>query len=211
MARSGDLPPSATTSTPTPTLSRNPLTSFTMNLRDPSPLEGPLDLARFLITSLTFMRTIRKIDMLVDDVAVLEVEKSVKGKERVGKKGMRDTSGAGMMKVKTVEETGMRIDVKVMRWLSSEYTCRDRRRWSPVCMLVDANYQILALSHPLSPRPSRIWSSRLRLSPPSCLHPSSIDQHLPLHQLHRPYHRLHRRIRRKSPVCIAIFRYTRLR
>jgi hypothetical protein len=119
MARSGDLPPSSTPSTSTPpTLSGNPFTSFTMNLRDPSVLDGPLDLARFLITSLTFMRTIRKIDMLVDDVAVLEVEKSVKGKEKVGLGGMRGVSAGGMMKVKSVEETGMRISVKVMRWLS---------------------------------------------------------------------------------------------
>lgn len=123
MARSGDLPPSSLPSSSSiPTLSGNPLTSFTMNLRDPSPLEGPLELARFLITSLTFMRTMRKIDMLVDDIPVLEAEKRVKGKERVAKSGLRDTSLAGMMRVKAVEETGLRINVKLMRWLSGE--CR---------------------------------------------------------------------------------------
>lgn len=102
-----------------------------MNLRDPSVLEGPLDLARFLITSLTFMRTIRKVDMLVDDVPVLEVEKSVKGTEQVGKRGMRETSAGGMMKVKGVEETGMRISVKVMRWLSGELLQPINSKMSP--------------------------------------------------------------------------------
>lgn len=117
MARSGDLP----TSTSTQTLTGNPITSFTMNLRDPSVLEGPLDLARFLVTSLCFTRTIRKIDMLVDDVAVLEAEKTMEPKERVGKKGLRETSSGGMMKVQSVDKTGMVITAKVMKWLSGEY------------------------------------------------------------------------------------------
>lgn len=91
-----------------------------MGLREPTVLDGPLDLARFLITSLTFMRTIRKIDMLVDDIKVLEVEKSIKGKQRVGKKGMKTTSSAGMMTVTSVDATGMSITAKVMQWLSGE-------------------------------------------------------------------------------------------
>lgn len=62
------------------------------------------------------------MDMLVDDVPVLEVEKSVRGKEKVWKRGMKETSAGGMMKVKGVEETGMRMNVKVMRWLSGELT-----------------------------------------------------------------------------------------
>ncbi len=91
-----------------------------MNLREATILEGPLDLARFLITSLTFMRTIKKIDMLVDDMKVLEVEKSVKGKQRVVKKGMKATSTGGMMTVTNVDATGMSITAKVMKWLSGE-------------------------------------------------------------------------------------------
>ncbi|KAK4683793.1 hypothetical protein P7C73_g6435, partial [Tremellales sp. Uapishka_1] len=118
LARSGDLPPTSSSSIATPTLTGNPWTTFTMALRSPTPLEGPLDFARFLITSLTFMKTIRKIDMLVDGVTVLQVEKSITGKKRVGVKGLRDESGAGMMKVQGVEETGMRITAKVMNWLS---------------------------------------------------------------------------------------------
>jgi hypothetical protein len=120
LARSGDLPPSASSSTNNSTLIGNPWTSFTMTLREPTLLEGPLDLARFLITSLTFMRTIKKIDMLVDDVKVLEVEKSVRGSMRVIKKGLRTTSTGGMMNVVGVDATGMVISAKVMKWLSGQ-------------------------------------------------------------------------------------------
>lgn len=121
MARSGDLPASDPSSSTTTTLSGHPRTSFSMNLREPSVLEGPLDLARFLVTSLSFTRTIRKIDMLVDDITVLEVEKSVKGKERVVRRGLKETSTGGMMKVRSVDATGMIITAKVTKWLAGEY------------------------------------------------------------------------------------------
>ena len=130
MARSGDLPPTASSSTSTGTLTGNPWTTFTMTLREPTTLEAPLDLARFLITSLTFMRTIKKIDMLVDDVVVLEVEKSVSGKRRVTRKGLRTTSAAGMMSVTSVDATGIAISARVMAWLSGKCLC--------VCYLTDS-------------------------------------------------------------------------
>ena len=120
LARSGDLPPEAlSSSSPSPSTGHL-WTSFTMGLREPLLLEGPLDLARFLITSLTFMRTIKRIDMLVDDVRVLEVEKSIKGKQRVIKKGLRTTSSAGIMSVLSVDATGMSITANVMKWLSGK-------------------------------------------------------------------------------------------
>ncbi|KAK6910047.1 hypothetical protein I203_104076 [Kwoniella mangroviensis CBS 8507] len=120
LARSGDLPPSASSSTAAEKgLTGNPWTSFTMGLRESSLLEGPLDLARFFITSITFMRTVRKIDMLVDGVKVLEVEKSVKGKSKVTKKGMKTSSTNGMMTVTGLDATGMVISAKVMQWLSA--------------------------------------------------------------------------------------------
>ena len=56
--------------------------------------------------------------MLVDDVRVLEVEKSIKGKQKVGNKGLKTTSSAGMMTVMGVDATGMFISAKVMKWLS---------------------------------------------------------------------------------------------
>jgi hypothetical protein len=120
MARSGDLPPSSHTVASQPTLSGNPWTSFTMNLRDPSVLEGPLDLARFLVTSLSFTRSIRQVDMVVDGIPVLEVAKSVRGKERVAVRGMKDMSSGGMMKIKSVDATGMVITAQVKQWLAGK-------------------------------------------------------------------------------------------
>ena len=90
-----------------------------MTVREPILLEGPLDLARFLITSLTFMRTVKKIDMLVDDTKVLEVSKDIKGKDRVGKKGLKQTSGGGMMTIiGGVDATGMLVTARVRHWLA---------------------------------------------------------------------------------------------
>ena len=118
LARSGDLPPPASSSTTQESSTGHPWTNFTMTLREPTFLEGPLDLARFFITSLTFMRAMKKVDMLVDDVKVLEVSKSVKGKERVVKRGLRTSSAAGMMTVTGVDATGMVITARVMQWLA---------------------------------------------------------------------------------------------
>ncbi|ORY21093.1 hypothetical protein BCR39DRAFT_570024, partial [Naematelia encephala] len=119
VARSGDLPPSASSSTGESSLTGHPWTAFTMNLREPLPLEGPLDFARFLITSLTFMRTIKKVDMLVDGIKVLEIGKTIKGKRRVAKKGMKAGSPAGMMSITSVDGTDLVINAKVMKWLSA--------------------------------------------------------------------------------------------
>ncbi|ODN94260.1 hypothetical protein L198_05116 [Cryptococcus wingfieldii CBS 7118] len=115
LARSGKLPtpPSAE-----PSLSGNSWTNFTMTLREPSLLEGPLDLARFFVTSITFMRTVKKIDILVDGVKVFEVQKNIKSANRVDKKGLNTTSSGGMMTVQNVDSTGMTISVKIMKWLA---------------------------------------------------------------------------------------------
>jgi len=116
LARSGTLPP--TDLSPEPSTTGNPWTSFTMDLREPSTLEGPLDLARFFVTSLTFMRTMKKIDMLVDDVRVLRISKAVHQKTRVSKRGMKTSSANGMMSVTGVHATGMTITAEVMQWLA---------------------------------------------------------------------------------------------
>lgn len=120
LARSGDLPPSDTATQDEPSSTGHPWTSFTMALREPALLEGPLDLARFLITSLTFMRTVKKIDMLVDDIKVLEVGKRIKSRQKVAKKGLRNSSPNSMMAVQGVEETALVIEAKVMQWLAGE-------------------------------------------------------------------------------------------
>lgn len=60
LARSGHLPKAMDNAS---SLSGNPWTTFSMTLREPSLLEGPLELARFFVTSITFMRTVKKIEM----------------------------------------------------------------------------------------------------------------------------------------------------
>lgn len=92
-----------------------------MALREPSPLEGPLELARFFATSITFMRTVKKIEMLVDGISVLEVEKVVKRKERAEKGGLNTTASGGMMTVMNVDVTDMIITAKIMKWLEGVY------------------------------------------------------------------------------------------
>lgn len=123
LARSGDLPPNSATSEPSAT--GNPWTTFTMDLREPAALEGPLDLARFFVTSLTFMRTMKKIDMLVDDVRVFRVSKQVKDKTRVVKRNLKTTSTNGMMNVTGVDATGMILTAEVMQWLSGGHLRRN--------------------------------------------------------------------------------------
>lgn len=124
LARSGDLPPgSSASATAEPTSTGNPWTTFTMALREPTPLEGPLDFARFLVTSLTFMRTIKRVDMVVDDIKVLEVRKDIKGKTGVSRPGLNTTSTNAMMRVASVDATTMVITARVMKWLSGESCC----------------------------------------------------------------------------------------
>lgn len=122
LARSGDLPPDANGAKVEPSMTGHPWTAFTMALRDPAPLEGPLEFARFLVTSLTFMRTIKKIDMMVDDTKVLEVRKDVTGQHKVSRSGLNTSSAMGMMRVQGVESTSMVITARVMQWLSREFS-----------------------------------------------------------------------------------------
>lgn len=120
VARSGDLPPTSTATAPEPSLTGHPWTTFTMALRDPTPFEAPLEFARFLVTSLTFMRTITKVDLVVDGIKVLEVRKDVIGVQSVSRPGLNSTSSQGMMRVQGVNSTNMVITARVMKWLSGE-------------------------------------------------------------------------------------------
>lgn len=121
----------------------NPWTSFTMDLRTPTPLDQPLDFARFLITSLTFMHTIRRIEMYVDDWEMLTIDKDVGGQEslEVAHERAREsqsrgfwggpavtkktgsTSPGGIMRVHNINSTTVKISASVMRaLLHSGYT-----------------------------------------------------------------------------------------
>lgn len=118
LARSGHLPKAMDNAS---SLSGNPWTTFSMALREPSLLEGPLELARFFVTSITFMRTVKKIEMLVDGISVLEVEKVVKRKERAERGGLHTMAAGGIMTVMNVDVTDMVITAKIMKWLEGMY------------------------------------------------------------------------------------------
>lgn len=126
LARSGHLPKSVDNLS---SLSGNPWTTFSMALREPSLLEGPLELARFFVTSITFMRTVKKIEMLVDGISVLEVEKVVKRKEKAERGGLNTMAAGGMMTVTSVDVTDMVITAKVMKWLEGVYRHRVAGLW----------------------------------------------------------------------------------
>ncbi|KAJ9116283.1 hypothetical protein QFC22_004723 [Naganishia vaughanmartiniae] len=134
-----------TTEEPTATSSTgNPWTSFTMDLRTPTPLDQPLDFARFLITALTFMQTMRRIEMYVDDWEMLTIDKQIGVTEGIAVPGEKprelsgrgffksvtsltkdpgSTSPGGIMYVHNVNSTTVRISASVMRaLLHSGYT-----------------------------------------------------------------------------------------
>lgn len=145
-ARTGERKPESgvkTTDEDSPSSTGNPWTSFTMDLRTPTPLDQPLDFARFLITSLTFMHTIRRIEMYVDEWEMLTIDKDVGGLEKVnvaqdkakepqsrgfwgGPAVTRETgstSPGGIMRVHNVDSTTVKISASVMRaLLHSGYT-----------------------------------------------------------------------------------------
>ncbi|KAJ9124824.1 hypothetical protein QFC24_003193 [Naganishia onofrii] len=139
-----DLDPPTTEERTATSSTGNPWTSFTMDLRTPTPLDQPLDFARFLITSLTFMHTIRRIEMYVDNYEMLTIDKQVGVTENVNVPGEKprelsgrgffksvtsvtrdpgSTSPGGIMYVYNVNATTVRISASVMRaLLHSGYT-----------------------------------------------------------------------------------------
>lgn len=119
VARSGDFPPNHVPTQTEPSQTGHPWTTFTMGLREPTPLEAPLEFARFLVTSLTFMRTIKHIDMVVDGTKVLEVRKDVKGQHVVSRLNLNTASPSSMFRVNSVDATSMLITARVMKWLSA--------------------------------------------------------------------------------------------
>lgn len=105
-ARTGALPQSTTP--PPQSHFGLPLTSFTMNLRTPSPLPAsPLELARFLATSITFMQSLERAELFFDDARLVLVEKEMGTMKRLEvPKGIDRGSVGGLMRVEGLESTG---------------------------------------------------------------------------------------------------------
>ncbi|KAF8688692.1 hypothetical protein RHS03_09437, partial [Rhizoctonia solani] len=100
-ARRGDLPAESTNSE---------WTSFEMPLRESAPLPGlPVDIARFLATSLTFMTHLRSVSMFFDGRCLVQVEKEVGSPRKlVIPRGLKLTSPGGMMNATGMTSTFLR-------------------------------------------------------------------------------------------------------
>ncbi|CAE6531048.1 unnamed protein product [Rhizoctonia solani] len=109
-ARRGDLPADSKNAE---------WTSFEMPLREPAPLPGlPVDIARFLATSLTFMTHLRSVSLFFDGRCLAKVEKEVGlPKKLVMPRGLKLTSPNGMMNATGMTSTSMYMKATVLRWV----------------------------------------------------------------------------------------------
>ncbi|KAJ1300947.1 hypothetical protein OPQ81_003373 [Rhizoctonia solani] len=94
-------------------------TSFEMPLREPAPLPGlPVDIARFLATSLTFMTHLRSVSMFFDGRCLAKIEKEVGSPRRlVIPRGLKLTSPGGMMNATGMTSTSLYMKATVLRWV----------------------------------------------------------------------------------------------
>ncbi|CAO1635090.1 unnamed protein product [Sympodiomycopsis kandeliae] len=96
--------------------SGNPWTSFFMNLREPGPFpESPLQLTRFLATSLTFTNNVKSVELWFDDHRLCKLQKTLEPvKPLPMPTHLNSSSPEKMMRVDRLQSQGMQIDVEAM-------------------------------------------------------------------------------------------------
>ncbi|KAH7915898.1 hypothetical protein BJ138DRAFT_824538 [Hygrophoropsis aurantiaca] len=105
--RRGDLPPKDTI---------DPWTSFEMTLRETAPIPQAFDFTRFLASSITFMTFLNEISVFFDDRRLARLTKSTGATNDLGLlKGLKSSSGLGMMNVKGVKSAPIRIKAEVVQ------------------------------------------------------------------------------------------------
>ncbi|KAG8743102.1 hypothetical protein FRC10_000402 [Ceratobasidium sp. 414] len=111
-ARRGDLPADASSSS-------GEWTSFEMPLREAAPLPGlPVDIARFLATSLTFMTHLQSVSMYFDGRCLAKVEKEVGIPRGVSiPRGLKGATPGGMMNATGITSTSLYMKATVLRWV----------------------------------------------------------------------------------------------
>ncbi|EGO00977.1 hypothetical protein SERLA73DRAFT_87350 [Serpula lacrymans var. lacrymans S7.3] len=93
----------------------DPWTSFEMTLREAAPIPKAFDFTRFLASSITFMAHLSDISVYFDDQRLTRLTKSTGIPKDLGLlKGLKNTSGLGIMNVKGINSTQMRIKAEVM-------------------------------------------------------------------------------------------------
>ncbi|KAG8924329.1 hypothetical protein FRC02_010499 [Tulasnella sp. 418] len=108
----GDL-----TSPPEYAPSGSPWTSFEMPLRQPSSLPGPpMDIARFLATSLTFMTNLRDVSVFIDNNRLIRIQKDIGQINPLSVPiDLIPKSTLGFMEVKTVHSQKIPISAEISR------------------------------------------------------------------------------------------------
>jgi hypothetical protein len=75
-----------------------------MTLREPGPIPGALDFARFLASSITFMTHLSEVSVYFDDKRLVRLSKNRgMSKEMPMPNSLKGTSPEGMMSVKAIE------------------------------------------------------------------------------------------------------------
>ncbi|KAG2015943.1 hypothetical protein CC2G_009161 [Coprinopsis cinerea AmutBmut pab1-1] len=106
---------------------RSVWTTFEMPLREPATLPPPFDFIRFLCSSITFMSSLRKISVFLDDKCLATLEKTVGESKAIAVPyGLRTRTTNGTMTVTGVRSTALHIRADVMKWVYSAGSERKR-------------------------------------------------------------------------------------
>ncbi|OAX38848.1 hypothetical protein K503DRAFT_131582 [Rhizopogon vinicolor AM-OR11-026] len=90
-------------------------TTFEMTLREQAPIPQSYDLTRFLASSITFMVHIRSVSVFLDSHRLAHLTKSSGAPKELGlPKGLKNSSGSGLMSVIGVQSAVTRIQAQVM-------------------------------------------------------------------------------------------------
>lgn len=98
-----------------------------MTLREQGPIPQPFDLTRFLASSITFMVHIRSVSVFLDSHRLAHLTKSSGVPKEFGlPKGLKNSSGSGLMTVTAVQSAGeypfLATITRLMRYSSHSYS-----------------------------------------------------------------------------------------
>lgn len=136
-------------------------TSFEMGLREPAPLPArPLDLARFLASSITFMTNLREVSLFFNDKKLVHLTKDVDKPSDVAiPKGMltKATTPRRTMVVRKVTSTPLHITANVLRWVYATGSERSAPMKPPPTKPASTSNSFFSsfLSSFIAPSPSR--------------------------------------------------------